>query len=71
MGDGFNEDLDSNRKLMQVIADEQLRDLLTTYENPDAIADIIINRNLTDPDQITAVHETMTSTTSSISDGIL
>lgn len=70
-GDGFNEDINRNGNLIQTIADEGLSDLLTTHEDPAAIADIIIDRNLTDPEQITALYETMTTTENAISEGTL
>lgn len=69
--DGFDEDLNKDRKLMQIIHDEALRDLLTTHENPEAIADIIVTRNLTDPDQLTALHDTMHRINTALTDGAL
>lgn len=56
---------------MQYIADQGISDLLTTHEDPAAIADIIIARDLSDPDQITALYDTMNQTATAISDGAL
>jgi hypothetical protein len=49
----------------------QNRDLLTTHENPTAIADIIVTRNHTDPDQITALYDTMTQIAPALTEGAL
>lgn len=56
---------------MHYIEDEKLRDLLTTHENPAAVADLITARDLMDADQITALLDTMNTTASAISDGVI
>ena len=58
-------------EMMKFIKDEQLRNLLTTHDDPAAVADIIINRSITDAGQIVQLLEGITSTASAISDGTL
>jgi hypothetical protein len=53
------------------IEDAKLRDLITTHKNPNAVADLIIERDITDTEQITALLETMSATTNAIRDGVL
>lgn len=57
--------------MMKYIEDKALRDLITTHEDPAAVADIIVLRDVTDPSQITALMETANSTANSLSNGIL
>lgn len=65
--DGFNDEGLS----MQYIEDEKLRDLLTTHEDPTAIADLITQRGVTDADQIIILLDTMNTTANAINNGAL
>jgi hypothetical protein len=56
---------------VEYIEDDKLRDLLTTHENPTAIADIITQRDILDADQIIILLDTMDDTANAINDGIL
>lgn len=64
---GFNDE----GVAMEYIEDEKLRDLLTTHEDPTAIADIITQRGITDTDQIITLLDTMNTTAHAINDGAL
>lgn len=56
---------------IQYIEDENLRDFLTTHENPGAVADLIIERGITDVQQLTALLRTMDHTFNAVHDGVL
>lgn len=70
-GQGITTEYSSKGEHVKFIEDDALRDLITTHENPSAIADIIISRNLSDPDQITTLLATMDNTATAINDGAL
>lgn len=70
-GHGVAFGVNKDQGLMLHIEDENLSDLITTHENPQAVADIIIARDLTDPDQIIQLLSTMSNTTKPIRDGAL
>jgi hypothetical protein len=53
------------------IADEHLRTLLTTHKDPGAVADLIIDRGLTDTAQIIALTELMDRSTPALREGTL
>lgn len=53
------------------IADEGIRDLITTYPDPDAVADLIIERDITDAEQLTGILEGMTRTGQALREGVL
>lgn len=71
LGHGIEYGVNDKELNMQYIEDEKLRDLLTTHENPAAVADLITQRSITDPDQITALLDTMNTTASAIQEGVL
>lgn len=53
------------------INDRRLRDLITTHKDPEAVADLIIARDLTDVDTLTAILAVMDSIEPAINDGAL
>lgn len=71
LGHGIEYDVDEDGFNIHIIADPKLRTLVTTHENPSAIADLIISRNLTDPDQLTALLDNMSTTTNAIRNGVI
>ena len=71
LGEGLAFDVNKDQALMQVIEDEKLRDLLTTHENPDALSDIITNRDITDAKQISELYGAISNTANPLSDGTL
>lgn len=68
LGHGIDYGVDYN---MQYIEDERLRDLITTHENPLAVADLIIQRDITDADQIRIILTEMETTENAITSGAL
>jgi hypothetical protein len=54
-----------------IITDEKLRLLLTTHKDPAAVADIIVNRGITDADQIVKLLATMNEDATVLNDGTL
>ena len=56
---------------IQFISNAKLSDLITTHENPSAVASIITTRDILDPDQITAILRVMKKTAASINNGVL
>lgn len=56
---------------IKFIPDEKLRDLLTTSDDPEHTADIIIERNIFDEDEINAVLATMNETPDALQNGTL
>jgi hypothetical protein len=70
-GHGFYNGFTDEGLSVEYIEDDKLRDLLTTHENPTAIADIIIQRDITDADQIMILLDTMDATANAINDGAL
>lgn len=64
---GRNDEYDN----IEYIGDAKLRALLTTHEDPAAIADIITQRGITDTDQITTLLDTMDHTAKAITNGAL
>lgn len=62
---------DDENEMIEYITDGGLRDLLTTSDNPERIADIIIERNIIDAEEIAAVLKTMDDTPDSLQNGTL
>jgi hypothetical protein len=60
-----------DRQRVVHIADEGIRDLITTYPDPDAVADLIIERDITDAEQLAGILEGMTRTGRTLRDGVL
>lgn len=54
-----------------LISDEKLRTLLTTYESPSLVAEIIAGRGITDADQIMKLLDEMTESNNAIIEGTL
>lgn len=54
-----------------LITDENLRTLLTTHSDPAAVADIIVNRGITDAEQIVKLLATINETATALNDGTL
>jgi hypothetical protein len=71
LGHGFYNGFNDEGLSVEYIEDDKLRDLLTTHENPTAIADIITQRDITDADQIIMLLDTMDATANAINDGAL
>lgn len=71
LGHGIGHDVDDQGFNIHYIEDVKLRNLLTTHENPGAVADLIIHRDITDARQITNLLETMDVTAKAIHDGAL
>lgn len=61
---------DSKDKV-KLISNENLSDLITTHDDPAAVADIITTRNLIDPESILSVLNTAGKTAHAITDGVL
>jgi hypothetical protein len=62
---------DEDESWIKYIPDEKLRDLLTTSDNPERTADIIIERNIFDEGEINAVLATMDETPDALQNGVL
>jgi hypothetical protein len=71
LGYGIEYGVNAREFNMHYIEDVKLRSLLTTHENPGAVADLITERDMTDADQITALLDTMNTTTNAIQEGVL
>jgi hypothetical protein len=71
LGHGITHDVNEDGFNTQHIEDPKLCDLLTTHGKPSAVADLITERGITDADQITALLDTMNTTTNAIRDGVL
>jgi hypothetical protein len=71
LGHGIEHDVNDEEFNIHYIADPKLRNLLTTHENPAAVADLIIQRDITDADQIIILLDTMNATANAINDGAL
>jgi hypothetical protein len=70
-GNGIFHGFNDEGIAVEYIEDEKLRDLLTTHEDPTAIADLITQRSITDADQIIILLGTMNSTASALHDGVI
>lgn len=71
-GHGFTvEEHEDEKEKFVLIKDGELRDLITTHENPGAVADIITRRDITDVEHITALLATMDHGTPAINEGTL
>lgn len=68
---GIETDVNDEGFNIHYIRNVELRVLITTHENPGAVADLIIQRNITDADQIRSLLSTMNATSSAIHDGTL
>jgi len=53
------------------IKDAELRGLLTTHETPSVVADLIIQRDITDAEQIATLLDTMSVTPNVLTDGVI
>lgn len=62
-------DSDGNR--IAILTDEKLSSLIINHPSPEAVADLIITRNITDHDQIVSILGDMDSTAPAITEGIL
>jgi hypothetical protein len=71
LGHGIDYGVNPEDYNMQYIEDEKLRDLLTTHENPRAVADLIVQRDITDADQIRSLLAAMETTANAITSGTL
>lgn len=70
-GHGIAFGVNKDQGLMLHIEDEKLSDLLTTHENPSAIADLIVTRNITNAEQLTALYKESANTAKAINKGVL
>lgn len=71
LGHGIEHDVNDEGFNIHYIENVELRDLITTHKNPGAVADLIIQRDITDADQIRSLLSTMNATSSAIHDGTL
>lgn len=53
------------------IADPELRELITTHEEPGVIADLIIQRDIVDAEQLTTLLDTMSTTPNPLTLGVI
>lgn len=53
------------------IADEGIRDLLTTHQNPGAVADIIIDRDILDAAEVASIADNMSHAPAVLTEGVL
>lgn len=63
--------ISSSRPSRQYIADPTTRGLLTTHENPNAVATLIIERGTTDPEHIAELLDNMNTTENAVQSGVL
>lgn len=56
---------------MEFITDQKLRDLITNHEKPEFIADLMIERKITDAEQLSSILDTMNDTPAAIVEGTL
>lgn len=71
LGHGIEHDVDDDGFNISYIEDVGLCNLLTTHENPGAVTDLIIQRDITDAQQLTALIDAMGSTANPITNGML
>jgi hypothetical protein len=53
------------------ISDERISDLITTHEDPEAVADLIVSRDISSADELMAILEAMDRVSPAMIDGVL
>jgi hypothetical protein len=71
LGYGIEHGVNDEGFNIHYIEDTKLRELLTTHKDPAAVAYLITERDIFDTDQITALLDTMSTTTNAIRNGVL